>query len=119
MPIFYQEVILAYCKANTPVPILSKNCLYNQIIWGNRNFKYKNECLYSRNMIDIGLIYIKDVLKTDRSLKTTIYTDLRNKNTYFKDFIIISKIFKEFKTLINTGNDEIAETNPGIIRTRT
>ena len=66
-------------------------------------------------MIDIGLIYIKDVVKTDGSLKTTIYTDLRNKNTFFKDFSLISKIIQEFKTLINAGNDEITETNPGII----
>ena len=55
------------------------------------------------------------MLETNGSLKTTIYTELRNKNTYFKDLTMISKIIKEFKTLINAGNDEIAETDPGIL----
>ena len=32
LPNFYQEVFLAYCKSNTPTPIESKICLYNQTI---------------------------------------------------------------------------------------
>ena len=79
-------------------PIESKICLYNQTIWGNRYFKHKNECLYSRNMSDAKFLYIKDVLNTNGCIKSSIYNELRNKNTYFKDITLISKITKEFKT---------------------
>ena len=114
LPNFYQEVFLAYCKSNTPTPIESKICLYNQTIWGNRYFKHKNECLYSRNMIDAKFLYIKDVLNTNGCIKSSIYNELRNKNTYFKDITLISKIAKEFKTLINSDED-LDETHPSKI----
>ena len=77
----WAQVVLAYCKSNTTEPIESKQCLFNQIIWGNRYFKYIDECLYSKNMIDASIIFIKDVSNFNGSIKATIYTKIINKNT--------------------------------------
>ena len=62
-------------------------------------------------MIDAKFLYIKDILNTNGCIKSSIYNELRNKNTYFKDITLISKITKEFKTLINS-NDDLEETHP-------
>ena len=42
-------------------------------------------------MIDAKFLYIKDVLNTNGCIKSSIYNELRNKNTYFKDITLISK----------------------------
>ena len=51
---------------------LTKNIFDVQIIWGNRFFKYKNECLYSKNMVDSNCNFFKDVLDTHGKIKVDI-----------------------------------------------
>ena len=114
LPSFYQEVLLAYCKYNIPILIKSKNSLYNEIIWGNRQFKHNKICLYSHNMIEANFIYLRDIIQTNGDMKPTIYNQLKNKTTYFKDITLIIKILKEFKNVINS-NEEMQEFIPANI----
>ena len=58
IPKFYQEVICAYTSCKECEPILSKESLYNQIIWGNRLLTYNRKSPYNRHLIDLTIYKI-------------------------------------------------------------
>ena len=94
---FYQEIILGYCKSKDPQFIVDKNILYNLPLWGNRLLLANKCCLYSQNMIDSNILYVRDVLKLDSEFKTNIWESLCKKTSYYSDLTLIRKALFPFK----------------------
>ncbi|MCP3887294.1 MAG: hypothetical protein GY702_00255, partial [Desulfobulbaceae bacterium] len=97
IPPFYQEVILAFCKANNNV-INNKSTFFQQIIWGNNNFLVNGTCLYSQSFIDSGFIFICDILNQDGHFKDDIFTKLKCKHHYLRVIEIIKLALKPYKS---------------------
>ena len=102
LPKFYQEILLSYCRSRPNEEIESKSILYNQLIWGNRSITYENKCLYSLNMINANIVFLKDVLLPDGKINPTIYENLKNKADYFRDITLITKSMRKYRTLMNS-----------------
>ena len=99
VPLFYQEIICGFCRANNPSKIDSKNVFYNQHIWGNRHLTSNGKCLYMTPFIDAGYMYVKDILNPDGTFKQNIYENLKVKSQYLRSFSMIMSAFKPYKNL--------------------
>ena len=110
LPVFYQQVLLGFCKSKNTKMITSKNILYNQMLWGNRNLKIDGKCLYSKFMIDVNLLFFKDVVLHNGKINADVYNSLQNKIHYFKDITMINKLVRRHKNIIceniNINNPE-------------
>ena len=100
VPLFYQEIICGFCRANNPSKIDSKNVFYNQHIWGNRHLTSNGKCLYMTPFIDAGYMYVKDILNPDGTFKQNIYENLKVKNQYLRSMSMIMSAFKPYKNFL-------------------
>ena len=99
LPKFYQEVVIGICTANIMHVPQTKNELYDNIIWGNSLFRFKNECLFDKCFIDSGYIYIKDILNIDGTFKEDIFTILSNKQSYFRTIYSLKSCLKAYNEI--------------------
>ena len=58
VPLFYQEIIMAYLKVKN---INKEINIMNEIIWGNKIFNINSITLYNDKWIDKGIIYINNL----------------------------------------------------------
>ena len=71
VPLFYQNIFIAFNKAKSLNKPVTKQMFLEEIIWGNLHFTYfsrktKNcEVLYFKNLIDAGLIYVNSLKFTE------------------------------------------------------
>ena len=93
LPIFYQDVILSYNQVKSVKPFnkLTKNDVIEQPIWGNEYFRVKNKCLYFKYWIDKKIMYIKDLINNDGTVKTDLdlYNSVNNKSNIFQELYVI------------------------------
>ena len=63
LPRFYKEAWLSYysCRPKTEIQDLSPYNFLTSIIWGNKYFQFKGKCLYFKNWINAGIVYVKDL----------------------------------------------------------
>jgi hypothetical protein len=112
---FYQEVVLGITKSNNTTQVSSKSTLFNQILWGNRQFTVNGACLYSESFIKSGFTYVKDIIAQDGTILPSAFTNLRNRMLYYKVINLVSKALYQFKTLRyqneSYSNRNILQTN--------
>ena len=60
---FLQEAWLSYysCRPKPEIQDLSPYNFLTSIIWGNKYFQFKGKCLYFKNWINAGIVYVKDL----------------------------------------------------------
>ena len=97
IPIFYQEVISAYCKSNNLDEICTKESLFNQFIWGNRFLQANQTSLFSNDFISAGYLYIKDILNENGKFKDNIYQNLNCKRQYLRTISMLQCALKPYK----------------------
>ena len=107
LPKFYQEIILAISKSKICNQIKNKTELFHQQIWGNRMIKFENKCLYSKEMIDSNIIYIKDIIQDNGIINPNVYHRLKCKANYFRDISLILKALKSYKHILASEHIEI------------
>ena len=63
IPQFYQDIWLSFyeCKSISPMNELNNFNFLTCTIWGNSRLKFKNKCLFFKNWIESGIIFIKDL----------------------------------------------------------
>ena len=71
LPIFYEQVFVCFneCKKLTPLHNLSTCSFFQQPIWMNRFFKYRDKTLYFSSWIKSNILYVKDLF-TEHRFKT-------------------------------------------------
>ncbi len=110
LPKFYQEVIIGYMRSNKPLPINSKNDLYNQFLWGNRLFVVSGKCIFSRSFINAGIYKVGDVLLKNGFINENVYHTLLDKKHFFRTISLIKSALKPYKEL--RFKNEIPRLNP-------
>ena len=101
LPAFYQEILLSFCKSKNIDTFENKEQFFSQLLWGNRLLKYKDKCLFSKHMIEAGLLYVKDIINADGTFKLNIYERLINKMNYFRDRTILGKVIRGYNKYFN------------------
>ena len=99
IPDFYKEVILGFCKSKLKNEILTKNDLFNSFIWGNTNFMVNKKCLMSKDFMDAGILYIRDILQENGRLLPNVYLRLKTKHYYFQTISLVLEALKPYKHL--------------------
>ena len=64
LPTFYQSVFLTFnkCKTVKSLSHMSESEICQQPLWGNMHFRFGNTCIYLREWIKDGIMYIKDLI---------------------------------------------------------
>ena len=72
LPKFYIDVLIAYnkCKTVHRLSLIDEYQLLTQPIWGNKLFQINGECLYFSSWIKSNILYIKDLINDDGTIKT-------------------------------------------------
>ncbi len=116
IPKFYQEMILAFNKSkNTTVPENHEQ-LMQSVIWGNKNIMIKSNqhkkdiTLYYESWIQVGLIYVKDLLIIDGKISDNyIFQKLNRKVNFLSEKYKVSIAMRKYRHLLgyNVPNEMI------------
>ena len=93
LPPFYQAIFLAFNKSKyiKPFKLMNKHEVVQEPIWGNVYFKVNKTCLYLKDWIKAGIMYIKDLIDDKGSIKgdEILYNSIESKNDIVKELYII------------------------------
>ena len=92
---FYQDVILKYNHAKHIKPFnkMSKHEVIEQPLWGNEHFRIRNTCLYYKQWVDSNILYVKDLIKHDGSMKTEndFYNTIKVKTNIIQEIYVVKR----------------------------
>ena len=121
LPMFYQEVLLAYnlCKTVRPVMDITPYEVVTDIIWGNERFKHDGKCLWFKSWIDSGIIYVRDILDNEGKILdgTRIMNKLQNTCNWIAEYSMVKKackIVERLSSKLAYTNVKISERPPTI-----
>ena len=92
LPKFYQDIVICFnnikatkCKNGQTSTFLSK------MIWGNDEFTHKSKCLYLKNWINSGFIFVKDLFDKDGNFLTgkTICERLHCTQNWMSEYLLV------------------------------
>ena len=103
LPQFYQDVFMAFnkCKSVKNLKHLNKHEIIALPIWGNSYFKVGNDCLYFKEWIRSGILYIKDLVGEDGTLMKDedMYKKVLDKNNIIQQIYMIKNyVFKKIRS---------------------
>ena len=103
IPEFYRDIIfnLNKCKSQKDFNALNKHEILSQPIWGNNYFKVGNRCLYFKEWIKCGILYVKDLIDDDGLMLTddNMFRKICDKkNIVNQVFIIKNYVMKRIKS---------------------
>ena len=112
---FYREVITCWVTSgggNTKYPKHFSD-VRKQIIWGNKFIKFGNKCLFFKNWVKSGLIFINDIIDKKGNLtETFILEKLENKCNWISEFHILKmSIPKEWFSILSKENSIYSKVN--------
>ena len=89
-------------KKLTPLHNLSTCSFFQQPIWMNRYFKYRDKTVYSSSWIKSNILYVKDLF-TEHGSKTLeeIGGLLRQNQNLLCEYNIVRNVFKRFENMFN------------------
>ena len=104
IPQFYRDIFLAFnkCKTLKGLKCLNKHEVIAQPIWGNSYFKVGNTCLYFKEWIMSGILYIKDLISDDGIIfdERSMADKITNKRDILQQLYIVKNIvIKKIKRL--------------------
>ena len=109
IPIFYQQVITAFCKSNATKRTETRTDILNQHIWGNRHITYhdknlKRECsIYFTHFIEKGIERVGDLKFTNGIINEYyIYDTVTHKNNILIEIALLRKTLRKYKHIIGT-----------------
>ena len=118
LPSFYLNMLKSWYEANNTLssntPIINLRNIRQQMLWGNKNIKFKGKCLVYPNWIKDGIIFINDIIDQKGHIsqklileKLTSKTNwiselLKLKNCIPKEWVSTLKSDKSLKTSIKT-----------------
>ena len=114
IPKCYQDIWLSFYESKPEVQImqLSNHNFLTSSIWGNKKFKFKNRCLFFRNWIESGIIFIKDLYDVNGDFieEATLFNKLVNKTNWISEYTIVKKVTKQHKGSFSTKQAKFINT---------
>ena len=96
VPPFYQQVIISYnlCTTIRPINKLNTVEILSQPLWGNEYLKSKGKCLYNKNWLESGFLFVKDIVENDGSFLSehNLLQKLRVKTNWMSEVFILKNI---------------------------
>ena len=106
LPRFYKEAWLSYysCRPKTEIQDLSPYNFLTSIIWGNKYFQFKGKCLYFKNWINAGIVYVKDLFNYEGCFlsESDLLSILPVKRNWISEYSIIKTVFSPLAKLFCT-----------------
>ena len=101
---FYQNVLLSFYKSKCIKTFnkLNTSEVLSQPIWGNEYFKVKQTCLYLKEWIKCGKLYVKDLIKQNGEILTDLemMEIIRGSRNIYIDILMIKQyVLKRIKDL--------------------
>lgn len=89
---FYQQVFINFniCKYK---PGMIMDCsILSEVLWGNELFMYKGKCIYEKNWIDNGIMYVKDLIIDGNFInENEIFSVLKCKTNWIAEYVKVKK----------------------------
>ncbi len=103
IPTFYREVFVNLNRCKSANVNQSKDNIFSEVIWGNMLFMKNGTCLYEKNWIKSGVIYVKDLIHNDTFIDAQyIMTTLKYKVNWISEYTkiksVMAKKLKAFDT---------------------
>ena len=115
LPEFYREVISCWIATGGGITKFPKHFaeVRKQIIWGNRFIKFGNKCLFFKNWIKSGLIFINDIIDEKGALSENfILEKLDNKRNWISEFQTLKmSVPKEWFYILSKENSIRSQVN--------
>ena len=101
---FYTDVLCSFykCRTNKNIKNMSYHDIVAQPIWLNKAFTYKDKCLFFKEWIDAGILFIKDVVNSEGQIMTELELENkigRNCNFMHQLFIFKNSSIKKLQSL--------------------
>ena len=105
IPIFYKEMLCSFSQCLQRNNIMTMNAIQflNEQIWFNRTFVYRGQCLYFKNWIDSGFIYVKDLFESTGKFVSEkyVFECLKDKHNWLCEYVILKTTFKFYEEIFD------------------
>ena len=115
IPHFYQEILKCWLQiggGETKTPNDFRK-IRSEIIWGNKNIKFKNKPVIMLNWINSNLLYINDIIDENGEISENyILNKLKLKNNWIAELSILKQaIPKEWQNILKTESSVKTKVN--------
>lgn len=101
IPAFYVDVFCSYNESKQIKQLnhMTSDEFLSMIIWGQKLFQKGGQCLFMKNWIDSGIVFVKDLFVNGKFVtEDQILSKLQNKSNWIAEYSIIKKfVFKKSK----------------------
>ncbi len=93
LPVFYQQVFINFNKCKSRTAVQDRDDVFSELLWGNEVLKYKGKCMYEKNWIESGILYVKDLIHEGKLMKEEhILSKLKSKRNWISEFVKVKKV---------------------------
>ena len=108
LPSFYKNILETWINVgggNTGEPKTFES-IRNQVLWGNQFIKCNGTCLLYKNWIDVGIIYVNDIIAATGDINSAyIYEKLNMKQNWISEICRLKRaIPNHWKQILKTPN---------------
>ena len=109
LPAYYKECFDAWSEVNGKTPSCYEEII-NEIIWNNKFLCYDKKSMYRRDIVNLGVVKIKDLISANNSFSCD-FSSLTNPEQRFFLMSIINSIPAEWRSLIKASTN-VTSANP-------
>ena len=109
LPAYYKECFDAWSEVNGKTPSCYEEII-NEIIWNNKFLCYDKKSMYRRDIVNLGVVKIKDLISANNSFSCD-FSSLTNPEKRFFLMSIINSIPAEWRSLIKASTN-VTSANP-------
>ncbi len=110
MPMFYQDIVIAYNKSKVIEYDGFQNTIKRQPIWGNKFIKFKNKTLFFKSWVSVGIMSIENLRIINGKLDAEyISTLVKDKRQFHTELNILQKALKLAN--VNISNEPSRNVN--------
>ena len=116
LPEFYPDIFMNFSKSKQCTKLHKSSDVLSEIIWGNELFQFKNKCLYFKNWIESGLLYVKDLFSKDGTFidEKDVLIRLKHKSNWISEFFTIKSVFSKLCIISNTSQAQYVNIKPKV-----
>ena len=96
LPQFYQDILISFSLVKGATKgKLTDNDFLKSIIWGNEAFQQKGKCLFLRNWIRSGYVFVKDLFDKhgDFFTEEVICKKLESTRKWMVEYMVVKKMY--------------------------
>jgi hypothetical protein len=109
------EFFVNFNKCKTKVDRPDSDNIFKEILWGNEMFKHKDVCMYMKNWINSGIIYVKDLIYEEKLLnEEKILSVLKQKTNWIAEFTKVKNVVRKRLKNVDLKNARFVNIIPNM-----